>query len=85
MAAVSAVGSGMSVGVGSGVGEGVLVGIAVGGTSVGVGGAAPAHPANIAAANATDASSTVIGVSLGMVKICWNAVRRSVNADCCTC
>lgn len=71
MAAVSTVGSGMSVGVGSGVGDGVLVGMAVGGMSVGVGGAAPAHPANIAAATVADASSAVIGVSLGMVKICW--------------
>ena len=71
MAAVSTVGSGMSVGVGSGFGDGVFVGMAVGGMSVGVGGAAPVHPANVTAANATDASSTVIGVSLGMVKMCW--------------
>lgn len=45
--------------------------MAVGGMSVGVGGAAPAHPANVAAASAADASSAVICVSLGMVKICW--------------
>ena len=67
MAAVSTVGSGMSVGVGSGMGDGVFVGMAVGGMSVGVGGAAPAHPANIAAASVIHASSAVIGMSLGIV------------------
>ena len=79
MAAVSAVGSGTRVGVGSGVGEGVLVGMAVGGMSVGVGGAAPPHPANVAAASAADASSAVIDMSLGMVKMCWQTQQDEVS------
>ena len=67
MAAVSTVGSGMSVGVGSGVGVGVSVGMAVGGVSVGVGGSAPVHPARVAAASVAHASRAAMGVSLGMV------------------